>query len=85
MGAFILCSCLIDAIAGFRKGCDTDRYDYKGFIYKNMTSYDKEKMYSDLRCKLVHSYSEGGSYLGDFPVIVETLMVSSVNLHCFVS
>ncbi len=62
MGAFILCSCLIDAISGFMKGSDTKGPDYKSFVRKNLTSYDKAKMYTDLRCKLVHSYSEGGSY-----------------------
>lgn len=25
--------------------------------------YDPEKLYRDLRCKLVHNYSEGGSYI----------------------
>jgi hypothetical protein len=25
--------------------------------------YDPEKLYKDLRCKIVHNYSEGGSYV----------------------
>jgi hypothetical protein len=62
MGAFILCSCLIDAIAGFIKGSDTIGTDYKDFISKYMPDYDRDNIWTDLRCKLVHSYSEGGSY-----------------------
>lgn len=63
MGAFILCSCLIDAMAGFIKGADTERSDYKNFVRDYLSSYVPENLYNDLRCKLVHSYSEGGSYL----------------------
>ena len=62
MGAFILCSCLIDAISGFEKGADTKRGDYIAFVGRRLQSYDGEELYKDLRCKLVHSYSEGGSY-----------------------
>ncbi|MDD4622863.1 MAG: hypothetical protein PHG71_06470 [Kiritimatiellae bacterium] len=62
MGAFILSSCLIDAIAGFMKGSDTNHADYKCFVCKYMSTYNKDDIYTDLRCKLVHSYSEGGSY-----------------------
>jgi hypothetical protein len=62
MGAFILSSCLIDTIAGFMKGGDTTNADYKCFICKYMSAYNKDDIYTDLRCKLVHSYSEGGSY-----------------------
>jgi len=65
MGAFILCGCLIEAIAGFIKGSDTYATDYKCFVCRYLTSYDKEKIYMDLRCKLVHSYLEGGSYWFD--------------------
>jgi hypothetical protein len=63
MGAFILCSCLIDAMAGFVKGADTTRTDYISFVRDYLTKYDPNSLYTDLRCKLVHSYSEGGSYL----------------------
>jgi hypothetical protein len=63
MGAFILCSCLIEAIAGFIKGADTNRDNYKAFVRDYLQNYDPEALYTDLRCKLVHSYSEGGSYL----------------------
>lgn len=63
MGAFILCSCLIDAIAGFMKGADTYPRDYKRFVCNHLKNYNKDDIYQDLRCKLVHSYSEGGSYM----------------------
>lgn len=63
MGAFILCSCLIDAVAGFIKGADTKEKDYEAFVKIYLPSYNPTKLYKDLRCKLVHSYSEGGSYL----------------------
>ena len=62
MGAFILCSCLIDALSGFEKGSDTQGADYISFVGKRLASYNGSDLYKDLRCKLVHSYSEGGSY-----------------------
>jgi hypothetical protein len=62
LGAFILSSCLIEAIAGFIKGQDTTGNDYKNFVTNYLPAYDGDKLYKDLRCKLVHSYSEGGSY-----------------------
>jgi len=62
MGAFILCSCYIDYLAGFRFGRRTTRKDYKEFIKLYLTGYDPETVYHDLRCGIVHNYSEGGSY-----------------------
>ena len=62
MGAFILCSCLIAAIAGFMEGSDTNYSDYKCFVRNYMPAFYKDDIYTDLRCKLVHSYSEGWSY-----------------------
>jgi len=63
LGAFILCSCLIDAMAGFLKGSDTNCNDYKRFVRQYLPDFNSDALYHDLRCKLVHSYSEGGSYL----------------------
>jgi hypothetical protein len=63
MGAFILCSCLIDAMEGFIKGADTNGDDYRQFVKNYQPSYNGEHLYRNLRCKLVHSYSESGSYL----------------------
>ena len=62
MGAFILGSCFIEYLAGFRYGKETTRDDYKNFVKEYLDKYDAEKLYADLRCKLVHNYSEGGSY-----------------------
>lgn len=62
VGAFILLGCLIDAATGFWKGQDTTRTDYKDFVRQYLPKYDPESLYADLRCKLIHSYSEGGSY-----------------------
>lgn len=63
MGAFILCNCLIDAMTGFNTGKDSTGKDYIKFVNTYLTSYDGRKLHKDMRCKLVHSYSEGGSYL----------------------
>jgi hypothetical protein len=64
MGAFILASCFIEYMAGFVAGKETNREDYKKFVKDYLPPlYDPEKFYTDLRCKLVHNYSEGGSYL----------------------
>ena len=63
MGAFILASCFIDCMAGFVCGGETGGRDYKNFVGNYLPSiYDPSKLYKDLRCKLVHNYSEGGSY-----------------------
>lgn len=63
MGAFILASCFIDYLAGFRYGKKTQREDYMNFVREYFgDKYDPDNLYEDLRCKLVHNYSEGGSY-----------------------
>lgn len=63
MGAFILSSCFIEYLAGFRYGKETSGKDYKNFITNYFNGkYDPEKLYKDLRCRLVHNYSEGGTY-----------------------
>jgi hypothetical protein len=63
MGAFILCSCLIEYVAGFRYGKgETKGKDYRNFVSEYLKTYDAENLYTDMRCKLVHNYSEGGSY-----------------------
>lgn len=64
MGAFILAGCFIDYMAGFIAGRETTNKDYKQFVRDYLPPlYDPEKLYKDLRCKLVHNYSEGGSYV----------------------
>lgn len=64
MGAFILASCFIDCLAGFRYGRQATGKNYRDFVKEYMTDqYNPIKLYKDLRCKLVHNYSEGGSYM----------------------
>ncbi len=64
MGAFILASCFIDYMAGFVCGRETKSKDYQDFVRDYLPSiYNPLKLYKDLRCKLVHDYSEGGSYV----------------------
>jgi hypothetical protein len=63
IGAFMLCSCLIDAMAYFSTSSPSVGANYRSFVQEYLTSYNPAKLYSNLRCKLVHNYSEGGSYM----------------------
>ena len=64
MGAFILGSCFIEYMAGFVAGEKTTKTDYINFVKNYLPSYyNATKIYEDLRCKLVHNYSEGGTFL----------------------
>jgi hypothetical protein len=63
LGAFILCSCYIDYLAFYYSDKSNVNERYKEFVQAFLPNYDKEKLYKDLRCKMVHNYSEGGSYL----------------------
>lgn len=68
LAGFILGACFIDAMAGFYAGIDKKQMNsgssgrFKKFVAKYLPKYDKEKLYKDLRCGLVHSYVEGGTY-----------------------
>jgi hypothetical protein len=68
LGAFILGACFIDAMAGFYKGIDREEAKrksgsrFKDFVEKYLPKYEPERLWEDLRCGLVHSYAEGGSY-----------------------
>jgi hypothetical protein len=69
LGGFILGACFIDAMASFYSGVDreTSKRDsgmrFRCFVEKYLKAYDAEKLWSDLRCGLVHSYAEGGTYI----------------------
>ena len=69
LAGFILGACFIDAMAGFYVGIDKKSMRsgsgkrFKDFVKKYMPKYDAKKLYEDLRCGLVHSYAEGGSYV----------------------
>lgn len=62
MGAFILASCFIEHLAGFRYGKATTNTDYKAFVGAYLPGYNAVTWYKDLRCRLVHNCTEGGSY-----------------------
>jgi hypothetical protein len=68
LGAFVLGACFIDAMAGFYKGIDREESKrksgsrFKDFVEKYLPKYEPERLWEDLRCGLVHSYAEGGSY-----------------------
>lgn len=59
---FILCSCLIDQISGFRYNIDKVRVRYKKFVEEYLPKYNSHELYFDLRNKLVHNYSIGSHY-----------------------
>ena len=67
MGGFILAACFIDYMAGFWHGPkekgERDGDIYQDFLREFLPMYNAEKLYSDLRCRLVHNYSEGGSFI----------------------
>ncbi len=59
---FILCSCLIDQLSGFRYNNGVVSKRYKQFVKEYLTKYNPNKLYYDLRNKLVHNYSVGNNY-----------------------
>jgi len=69
LAGFILGCCFVDAMAGFYFGIDKEEAKrnagerFKEFVKKYLPKYDKEKLWEDLRCGLVHSYAEGGTYV----------------------
>jgi hypothetical protein len=69
LGGFILGACFIDAMAGFYEGIDKESAKrdsgkrFMNFVEKYLKRYDPVKLWEDLRCGLVHSYAEGGSYV----------------------
>ncbi len=61
ISAFILLSCFIEYIAGFRYG-KTSKDSYTKFVAEYLKKYIPKKLKNDLRNKIVHNYSEGGTY-----------------------
>lgn len=59
---FILCSCLIDQVSGFRYNTDKVGKRYRRFVKEYMPNYNSGDLYNDLRNKLVHNYSIGVHY-----------------------
>ena len=62
-------ACFIDTLAGFYAGIDREQSKknsgkrFKDFVGHYLTKYDADKLWEDLRCGLVHSYAEGGTYV----------------------
>ncbi len=69
LAGFILGACFIDAMAGFFAGLEKgsvkggSRARFINFTEKYLPNYNSEKLWEDLRCGLVHSYAEGGTYV----------------------
>ncbi len=71
IAGFILCSCLIDHISGFRYKrkinangrVKESRKRYIDFVnaYMNEYGYDGAKFYDQLRCQVVHAYTSSDS------------------------
>jgi len=59
---FILCSCFIDQISGFRYNTDKVGKRYQQFVKDYLPRYNADELYDDLRNKLVHNYSIGSHY-----------------------
>jgi len=59
---FILCSCLIDQLSGFRYNTDKVGKRYRQFVKDYLPKYNSDELYEDLRNKLVHNYSVGSFY-----------------------
>ncbi len=59
---FILCSCLIDQLSGFRYNEKVVKKRYINFIDDYLPQYRSISLYKDIRCKLVHNYSVGKFY-----------------------
>lgn len=58
-GAFILCSCLIDALACYRYNKEATRSDFKQFVkdyLDNRYNGIDNDLYLSMRCGLVHNY-----------------------------
>lgn len=62
LASFILCSCFIDQVSGFRYNQDAVKSRYQKFVGEYLPNYNPKKLYEDLRNKLVHNYSLGDTY-----------------------
>ena len=69
---FILCSCFIDQISGFRYNKEKVGERYRDFVQEYLPQYNSIKLYEDLQNKLVHNYSICNFY---------GLTRNAVNLH----
>ncbi|TET54055.1 MAG: hypothetical protein E3J64_02545 [Anaerolineales bacterium] len=56
---YILISCAIDFLVTFWAGADSTRTRYRDFVNAYFTEYDGEHLYTELRCRMVHSHTVG--------------------------
>ncbi len=69
LAGFILGACFIDAMASFFSGIDREAAKtksgirFKAFVGRYLSRYVADDLWADLRCGLVHSYAEGGTYV----------------------
>lgn len=63
IASFILCTCFIDQLSGFRYNSKKMRYRFEKFVDHYLEMYYPKKLCSDLRNKLVHNFSLGESYV----------------------
>jgi hypothetical protein len=59
IAALILCSCLIDQMAGVVYSTESVKKRYQDFIEKYLPQYNDMDLFENLRNKLVHNYSVG--------------------------
>lgn len=62
MGAFILASCYIDYLPCYYFNSESSGKNYINFAKRFLPQYRAKDLYTALRCKLVHNYTEGGKY-----------------------
>src|SRR5262245_11706829 len=61
MGGFILGLCAIDWLASFYFAKDVGSEEYKNFVRRFLPKYNAEQIYHDLRCGLVHNFTNRGN------------------------
>ncbi len=62
IAGFILASCFIDQLAGFRYNKKDVGERYRKFVKEYLPAYNADDLYDDLRNKGVHNYSIGKNY-----------------------
>ena len=63
VAVFILCTCFIDQLAGFRYNSDRTTSRFQNFVTQYLPQYDPIQLCDDLRNRLVHNYSVGEAYV----------------------
>ena len=63
MAGFIVGLCCIDWMATYYFGRDTNSNDYKEFVKRFLPQYNPEELYHDLRCGLVHNFTDRGKVI----------------------